>query len=506
MKRLLAFLLALVLALPTLTLAEDVPLISYVSDFTQGTDGWYPRSAGQAALIAEDGVLTITGRNATWNSPGREFNLQPGKKYRITVQVMHHEDEPFELMLSAAHSRNGSESYENLGKVKANKGCWTTIQASYTPAQYDNYILYVETVGMGTRDFSIRNFTLELDQPAYDMSLPSLKEAYADYFDFGCAVTQSEALDKARMDFYASQFCIVTPGNELKPDFVLDVAASRQLAKDDETAVAVRFDAAKPMLDYCQANGLKVHGHVLVWHSQTPEAFFREGYQASGAFVTREVMLARLDNYIHQVMDYMQANYPGLIVSWDVVNEAIADGTGKLRESNWTKVVGEDFVNQTFEIARRYAPEGTKLFYNDYNTPDPTKLTGIVKLLESLVADGNIDGYGLQGHYGSTTPTPSKVRAAMEQISALGLRLRISELDIAISDNSDVKQLTQAYRYKALFELFLEYADKIDAVQVWGVTDDLSWKASEYPLLFDGKARPKPAFTTLIELASTLEK
>lgn len=300
MKRLLAFLLALVLALPTLALAEDVPLISYVSDFTQGTDGWYPRSAGQAALIAEDGVLTITGRNATWNSPGREFNLQPGKKYRIAVQVMHHEDEPFELMLSAAHSRNGSESYENLGKVKANKGCWTTIQASYTPAQYDNYILYVETVGMGTRDFSIRNFTLELDQPAYDMSLPSLKEAYADYFDFGCAVTQSEALDKARMDFYASQFCIVTPGNELKPDFVLDVAASRQLAKDDETAVAVRFDAAKPMLDYCQANGLKVHGHVLVWHSQTPEAFFREGYQASGAFVTREVMLARLDNYIHQ--------------------------------------------------------------------------------------------------------------------------------------------------------------------------------------------------------------
>lgn len=503
MKRLLALLLIMALVLPMLSCAEDEYLRSYVSDFTQGTDGWYPRSAGQAALIADEGILTITGRNATWNSPGRDFNLQPGKKYLITVQVMHHEDEAFELMLSAAHSKNGLESYENLGKVKAQKGCWTTLTASYSPAEYDNYILYVETVGMGTRDFSIRNFTIELDEPAFDMTLPSLKEAYADYFDLGCAITQSEALDATRMDFCARQFSIITPGNELKPDFVLDVSASRKLAKEDETAVAMKFDAAKPMLDYCQANGIKVHGHVLVWHSQTPEAFFRVGYKTDGEFVTREVMLARLENYIRQVMEYMAANYPGVIVSWDVVNEAIADGSGTLRESNWTKVVGDDFVNRAFEIARRYAPEDTKLYYNDYNTPETMKLQGIVKLLESLVADGNIDGYGFQGHYSVTTPLPSKVRAAMEQITALGLRLRISELDIAISDNNETQLLTQAYRYKALFEIFLTYADQIDAVQLWGVTDDLSWKASEYPLIFDSKGRPKAAFNTLIELVST---
>lgn len=503
MRKLLALLLVVVLALPAFATGEDEFLRSYVSDFSTGTDGWYPRSAGEASLSVADGALTITGRTATWNSPGRDFNLQPGKKYLITVQVMHHEDEPFELMVSAAHSRNGLESYENIGKVKANKGCWTTISASYSPAAYDNYILYVETVGQGTKDFSIRNFTIELDEPGFDMTLPALKDAYADYFDLGCAVTQSEALDETRMNFYASQFNIITPGNELKPDFVLDVSASRSLAKDDETAVAVRFDSAKPMLDYCQAHGIKVHGHVLVWHSQTPDAFFRVGYQPKGEFVTREVMLARLENYIRQIMAYMDENYPGLIVSWDVVNEAIADGTGALRESNWTTVVGEDFVNRAFEIARKYAPQNTKLFYNDYNTPDPMKLTGIVKLLESLVADGNIDGYGFQGHYGSTTPLPSKIRAALDQITALGLRIRISELDVAISDTSETQQLTQAYRYKALFEIFLNYADKIDAVQLWGVTDDLSWKASEYPLLFDSKARPKPAFNTVIELVTT---
>ena len=45
-----------------------------------------------------------------------------------------------------------------------------------------------------------------------------------------------------------------------------------------------------------------------------------------------------------RVMDFLQENYPGVVVSWDVVNEAIDDGTAKLRVSNWTKVVGDDFV------------------------------------------------------------------------------------------------------------------------------------------------------------------
>ena len=239
---------------------------------------------------------------------------------------------------------------------------------------------------------------------------------------------------------------------------------------------------------------------MLVWHSQTPEAFFREGYSSSGAFVSREVMLARLDNYVRLIMEYMEANYPGVIVSWDVVNEAINDSNGALRESNWTKVVGDDFVNRAFEIARKYAPEGTKLYYNDYNTPEQMKLIGISKLLDSLIADGNIDGYGFQAHYGATTPLPSRIRAAMKEISAKGLRLRVSELDVAIDNNSEVQLRTQAYRYVALFQIFMEYAEHIDAVQVWGVTDDLSWKASNYPLLFDAKARPKFAFHSLVEL------
>ena len=114
---------------------------------------------------------------------------------------------------------------------------------------------------------------------------------------------------------------------------------------------------------------------MLVWHSQTPEAFFHEGYDTTKPLVSREVMLGRLENYIRAVLTETEEKYPGVIVSWDVVNEAIDDGTNWLRAgSNWVKVIGEDFVSKAFEFARKYAAEGVLLYYNDYNTAYPGKL------------------------------------------------------------------------------------------------------------------------------------
>ncbi len=498
MKRLLTLLLCLSLLLCLATQGEGG--LAYLSDFSGGLDGWYARSAGGASVETDGSALLITGRSASWNSPGRDFALEPGVTYDISCQVMQAEADSADLMISVAHSKGGVESYENLATVTAKKGRWMGMKCAYTPGQYDKFVLYVETKGAPELSFSIRNFTVTARGLNAQSDLPSLSALYSDFFDFGCAVTQMEALNTARMDFYASQYNIMTPGNELKPDFVLNVSESRRLAKQDESAVAVRFDSAKPLLNYCQKNGIKVHGHTLVWHQQTPEAFFHEGYDAQKPYVTREVMLARLDNYIRQIMEYMDKNYPGLIVSWDVVNEAVDDNAAKLRASNWTKVVGEDFVNRAFEIARKYAPEGTLLFYNDYSTPYQPKLTGISKLLDSLIAEGNIDGYGFQAHYQLSSPTLAQLSAALETIASKGLLLRISELDIAVSALNDSVYDLQANRYASLMREFLAYSDQIVAVHTWGVTDDLSWLTNKNPLLFDKNLAPKPAFWALCEL------
>lgn len=472
----------------------------YVSDFSAGTDGWYARSAGTASVEVKDGALCISGRTATWNSPGRDFDLIAGNSYRVSLMVKQDEKDTAEFMLSAAHSKNGTESYENIVKVKAKKGEWTMIDGTYAPGKYDNYILYVETSG-GNMDFAIKEIYVENNEIKYPENIASLKDVYAPYFDFGTAITQAEAIDEKRMAFYATQFNIITPGNELKPDSVLDVVTSRRLAKEDDTAVAISLEAAKPMLDYCQKNGIKVHGHTLVWYQQTPDVFFREGYLSRNDYVSRDVMLTRLENYIKLVLEETERLYPGLIVSWDVANEAVSDNSSNMRDCTWLQVVGEDYVEKVFEFARKYAREDMILCYNDYSTPYEPKLTGICNLLDKLVEDGTIDCYGFQSHYQvqSSSPSERDIEKAMKKITEKGLKLRISELDIEISQNTEQSHQYQADRYANLMKLYTKYAEDILAVQVWGVTDDLSWKADKYPLLFDRNVQPKPAFHALIE-------
>ena len=501
MKRIM-LLTALLLALGCLAGARAEES-GYRSDFTSDTDGWYARSMGGASLsLTEEGALAISGRADDWNSPGRDFRLAPGVAYRLSVQVRQEAADAARFMISVAHTLNGVESYENLGSATAKRGEWTTITAGYTAGQYDRFVLYVETTGAPQIAFEMKDFTLEGRQLTFGAAeIPALKAIYADRFDFGTAVTGSEALNRERMAFYASQFNIMTPGNELKPDFVLDVNASRIVAATDETAAVVRLDAARPLLDFAKANGVKVHGHVLVWHSQTPEAFFHEGYNRSKPLVSREVMLARLENYVKGVMTYLEKNYPGVVVSWDVVNEAVDDSTGKLRASNWKTVVGDDYILRAFEIARKYAPEGTLLYYNDYNTALEPKQTGIMNLLDALMAEGNIDGYGFQMHHDVSFPSAAQIQKSVERVAATGLKLRVSELDVTVKSNSDEAFEKQASYYADVMKIILPYASQLEAVQVWGVTDDLSWRASQYPLLFDAAAAPKPAFWAVVEAA-----
>ena len=422
------------------------------------------------------------------------------------MQVKQDQVESTGFLLSIAHTKNGTESYENLGSCTAKKGEWTLIQCTYVAGLYDKNVLYVEG-GAADTEFQIKDFTCVQQTLKYGKTgIPSLKEVYAPYFDFGTAVVGSEVLDADRMEFYKSQFNIFTYGNEMKPDSLINISACKTAVRKtgDETAVEVKFDRCIPLLDWAQENGVKVHGHTLVWHSQTPKQFFHEGYNSTSPLVSREVMLGRLENYIRQVLTWTEENYPGVIVSWDVVNEAAADSGRQLRDSLWTQVVGQDFINRAFEYARKYAAPHVKLYYNDYNSEMTMKNLVIRDILSSLIADGTVDGYGFQSHY-STSSSLFYIGVAWDTVAKLTLqdgspiRLRVSELDVGIPANTESNWNTQARFYEDLFAIYLKHADQIDAVHTWGTVDDLSWRKENYPLLFDGQSQPKPAFDAITD-------
>ena len=508
MKRFLGFLTVLCLIAGCMcTAACGESKTIYESDFSRDEDGWYGR--GATSRRTEDNTLITVDRTSDWNSPGRDFDLVDGGEYELSVEVKQDALESAAFMISVAHSVDGAESYENLAHGNASKGEWMTLKGKYTAGGFDRYVLYVETAGSGPLDFEIRNFTVtapkgepeaKATEPPMEIpeaeNIPSLKEIYADRFDFGSAAPVSAFGNPKMKKLMLEQFSILTAENEMKPDAVLDVKASQKLVKEtgDETAAAVHFDTAELLLDFAKYNGLKVHGHVLVWHSQTPEAFFHEEYNAGKPLVTREIMLGRLENYIKGIMTYLDEKYPGVVVSWDVLNEAIDDSTNGLRMSNWLKVVGEDYPNRAFELARKYAPEGTLLYYNDYNTAVPGKLAGITKMLESLIPEGNIDGYGFQMHHSVGFPPMNLITESVETIAKTGLRLRVSEMDITTGGRTESAFNKQAQKYAEIMKLLIRYSDQFEAVQVWGLTDLMSWRSSEYPLLFDGKGNPKPSF------------
>ncbi len=506
-KKLLVLLMILSLLGTCAAAGEDGAKDIYSSDFSRDTDGWYGRGA-QSAVTA-DGTLKTTGRTSSWNSPGRDFNLIEGGKYDLSVEVRQDSLDSANFMISVAHTASGMETYENLAFGTAKKGEWARLKGTYTAGAFSRFVLYVETTGADTLDFEIRNFTVTAPEGEPEPkpteapmviedaeNIPSLKEIYADRFDFGSAAPQMVFRDPKWMNLMKEQFSILTPENEMKPDSVLDVAASKKLVQEtgDETSAAVRFDAAKALLRFAQSNGLKVHGHVLIWHSQTPEAFFHEGYDPKKPFVTREVMLGRMENYIRGVFEYLEANYPGVVVSWDVLNEAIDDGSNWLRNSNWKRIIGEDYPNYAYAYARKYAPEGTKLYYNDYNTAIAGKLRGIVKLLNTLIPEGNIDGYGFQMHHSVSFPSIAQIRTAVNTIADLGLRLRVSELDVTVDNNSEASFRKQAKYYADVMKILIDHSEQFEAVQVWGLCDMMSWRGSQFPLLFDGRGNPKPAF------------
>ncbi len=485
----------------------------YAGGFEGGdTDGWYARSSGtaQAALskdAAYSGIssLLIMGRSDNWNSPGRDFSLTAGNSYGLKCYVRQDSGADVEFILSAALTRGGQESYVNLIRKIAGSGEWVELAASYAAGDgIDRTVFYVETANAPKVDYWMDDFSVTGKSDSYRGDLPSLKEKYDKDFLMGCAVSRAQFDNPARIAFLSGQFNSFTPENEMKPENVFDAAKSRELAKTgDETHPAVKFDAAKPLLDYAKANGIAVHGHVLVWHSQTPRSFFTQGYAEDGPFASRETMLLRLENYIAAVMAYLDENYKGVVLSWDVVNEAVLDGSGALRgkksqdDANgtyWMDTVGEDYIEMAFALARKYAPAGTQLYYNDYSVPYEPKLTGIKAVVSRLMDAGVVDGMGFQCHYQLTTPSAKQVGDAMAYFAGLGLQLRVSELDVTIPANTAESLLAQAKRYQSLMEVFLRFSDSMDAVTVWGTSDDLSWKGTQFPLLFDADMAPKPAF------------
>ncbi|HEY5466914.1 MAG TPA: endo-1,4-beta-xylanase, partial [Clostridia bacterium] len=234
-----------------------------------------------------------------------------------------------------------------------------------------------------------------MSQSATSPIAPALRDIYGKAFFIGAAIPASVLASDSKKAILEKNFNSFTCENEMKPQSLLGSIATMGA----DGMPVLDFTTADRFCAYALLKGFRMRGHTLVWHSQTPSWFFREGFQPGGKEVAADEMLTRMEWYIRSVLGHFQTAYPGLIYAWDVVNEAAADSGGVWRtESPWYRIIGQDFVTKAFEYARKYVDSGVALFYNDYNLHIVRKADAVAQIVEPAAMAGTIDGIGMQGH------------------------------------------------------------------------------------------------------------
>lgn len=261
-----------------------------------------------------------------------------------------------------------------------------------------------------------------------------------------------------------------------------------------------RWSETDALVEFARQNGMQVRGHTLVWGNNG-------GYAETGNFGRAE-LLDIMKNHIRAVV----GRYRGKILEWDVVNEAVADGTGPvvLKDNFWLRGIGQDYLDSAFHYAHQADPAAL-LIYNDYRAeaacPKADKIYALVRAMRGRGVP--IHGVGMQAHMSAPgtlrqLPDLSQIDANMKRLAAIGIRVSITEFDFRVRAPASAQDLdVQKSGYQSMLGVCLANPNCKTFV-TWGFTDkysyvpgvDEGWGAA---LPFDEFYRAKPAYYGLLD-------
>ncbi|AGX41685.1 endo-1,4-beta-xylanase [Clostridium saccharobutylicum] len=344
----------------------------------------------------------------------------------------------------------------------------------------------------------------------------------------GNILNASQISDPNAKSAIKKEYNSVTAENEMKPDAILGhsanvipVAQAKALGYyipdnySESTVPKLNFTTVDNMLKFCFDNGLSMRGHTLLWHSQTPDWYFRSGYNNNGGYVTPDVMNKRMEFYIKTVMNHVfSSKYGSVIYAWDVANEYLhAAPAGSDKATGWQKIYGNlgtkpAFVKQAFQyaydtLAYYKLTNKVKLFYNDYN--EYMEVDNIIKLINYINSDRKVcAGIGMQSHLSTNFPSVAYYKSALQAFAKAGFEIQITELDVGCTSLSE-----QSKYYYDLMSAILSVKKSganISALVFWGLSDDHSWRRNDpvyvRPLLYSNYSTPKEAYNSVLKAFS----
>lgn len=524
-------------------------------------------------------------------------NVSEGEEYEFSFWAKLSDDYNKELKDSQKtvqfqpyyENGDGKQEYDTTGLISGTSaqileaGKWTKFEGTYKiPSGAKKVVIRILEQGnwqepgsciMGkyyVANVSMKKITKP--KPEIEENIPdwkaSVTESLGNGSIAGTAIMSSEISDDTLMALVKKHFNAVTFGNELKPDALFNYQIGQSV---DSTTITFQgkelkvpvvndkqenldFSRADAMLDkileWNNANPndkIRVRGHVLVWHSQTPEWFFHEDYDVAKPYADKETMNRRLEWFIFSVFDHYfgkaaNGKYDGLFYGWDVVNEAVNGNTYRDDKvisdasdtstsdtrhgsnSMWWRVYkSNEFIINAFKYANKYAPKNVELYYNDFGETDNTKCEGIVKLINDVKsADGTrLDAFGMQAHYNVDGFSAAQFKSVAKKYAQAAGKVQLTELDFKASSTYDGTAATKeseytkmAYCHKNLYEAIKalkKEGTNVSGLTVWGVIEPNSWLHSQSdlgggasgsaqcPLLFDGNYKAKPAYWAYVD-------
>jgi endo-1,4-beta-xylanase len=306
-------------------------------------------------------------------------------------------------------------------------------------------------------------------------TLKAAAEAGGRYF--GTALTDADLGVSGETAIAGAQFDMLTPGNEMKWDTTEPSNGSYNFGPGDQ------------LVRYAQANGMRVRGHNLVWHSQLP------GWVSS-------LPLSQVRSVMESHITTEATHYKGQVYSWDVVNEPFNED-GSLRQDVFYNAMGGGYIADALRTAHAADP-GAKLYLNDYNIEgENAKSNALYSLAQSLLAQGvPLGGIGFESHF-VVGQIPSDMQANLQRFANLGLDVAVTELDdrTQLPATSGALQ-QQATDFGAVVRDCLAVSRCVGVSQ-WGVDDAHSWIPGAFPgygaaTMYDGNDQPKPAYAAAL--------
>ena len=259
---------------------------------------------------------------------------------------------------------------------------------------------------------------------------------------------------------------------------------------------SINYYKADQLVAFCQAAGIPIRGHTLIWNEWNPE-WLKQAAPGHVAYW--------LDRHIEEVV----GRYAGKFHSWDVVNEPMWPGHNKefgLRSGPWFRAMGPGYIKRAFDVTARTDPTAKRVLNEAWLERADHWGRGLraafLPMLDQLLEQGTpIDAIGLQCHLAPGNLDMEAFLQLVEQIRQRGLPIYITELDVndqIFADDIAERDQQVAGVYSDFLQEMLQQPG-IEIIQTWQLSDKYSFYQGRQErqvrvLPFDREMQAKPAY------------